>query len=300
MAEGADALVDVVGGPDTFLSVKRDWWTDFGMAEPPFSLSPDVRFMYLSSEAKQILAKVSYMVEARQGLSVVYGPIGTGKSSLANWLEHRYRQSGFLVAKLEVGKRITRSVLPLLRMIAEEFNLEHRRSIHEQMSTIKSMLLESYSNNRRNCALIIDEAQELAPTHFEVLRGMLNFERPEGKLLQIVLLGMPALQRKLARAAAFYSRAAIALSLDPLGPEDTSEMIRYRLLTAGRRESLFTPDATRRIYLLTRGVPRSIVTVCLGLCLDAHTLGLDRVDLNLVDQWVKREGERFADQILLG
>jgi len=277
--------------------VKVDWWSDFGMAEPPFNLSPDVRFMYLSSEAKQILAKVSFMVEARQGLSVVYGPIGTGKSSLANWLEHRYRQSGFLVAKLEVGKGLTRSVLPLLRMIAEEFDLEHRRSINEQMSTVKVMLLDNYALDRRNAVLIIDEAQQFSPPHFAVLREMLNFERPEGKLLQIVLLGMPALQRKLGRATALYSRAAIVLSLDALGPDDTGEMIHYRLLTAGRREPLFTADAIRRIYLLTGGVPRNIVIICLNLCLDAHQNGVNLIDGALVDDWAGREGERFREQI---
>jgi general secretion pathway protein A len=283
---------------DTVLPlVKIDWWNDFGMAESPFGLSPDVRFMYLSSEAKQILAKVSFMVEARQGLSVIYGPIGTGKSSLANWLEHRYRQGGLLVAKLEVGKGITRSVLPLLRMIAEEFDLEHRRSISEQTSSIKAMLLDHYAMERQNAVLIIDEAQALSPPHFSVLREMLNFERPDGKLLQIVLLGMPALQRKLSRAKALYSRAAIVLSLDPLGPGDTGEMIRYRLLTAGRREPLFTADASRRIYLLTGGVPRNIVIICLNLCLEAHQRGIDLIDGPMVDEWADEEGERFRERI---
>jgi general secretion pathway protein A len=255
--------------------------------------------MYLSSEAKQILAKVSFMIEARQGLSVIYGPIGTGKSSLANWLVHRYRQSGYLVAKLEVGKGITRSVLPLLRMVAEEFDLEHKRSINEQMSTIKAMLIDAYATEQQNAALIIDEAQELSAPHFSVLREMLNFERPEGKLLQIVLLGMPGLERKLRHSEALFSRAAIALSLDPLGPEDTGEMVQYRLLTAGRREQLFTPEAIRRIYLLTRGVPRNIVIVCLNLCLEAHQQGANLIDLNLVDEWAEREGERFRAQAFL-
>lgn len=279
--------------------VKVDWWKGFGMTESPFGLSPDVRFMYLSSEAKQILAKVSFMIEARQGLSVIYGPIGTGKSSLANWIVHRYRQSGYLVAKLEVGKGITRSVLPLLRMVAEEFDLEHKRSINEQMSAIKAMLLDAYATDQQNAALIIDEAQELSAPHFSAFREMLNFERPEGKLLQIVLLGMPELERKLRRSEALFSRAAIALSLDPLGPEDTGEMVGYRLLTAGRREPLFTSDAIRRIYLLTRGVPRNIVIVCLNLCLDANQRGANLIDIDMVDEWASNEGERFRAQSFL-
>ncbi len=284
---------------DIFPRVRTDWWKEFGMTESPFGLSPDVRFMYLSSEAKQILAKVSFMIEARQGLSVIYGPIGTGKSSLANWLVYRYQTDGFLVAKLEVGKGITRSVLPLLRMVAEEFDLVHKRSINEQMATIKAMLLDAYATDQRNATLIIDEAQELSAPHFATLREMLNFERPEGKLLQIVLLGMPELERKLRRSEALFSRAAIVLSLDPLGPEDTGEMIRYRLLTAGRRQPLFTADAVRRIYLLTRGVPRNIVVICLNLSLEAHQRGVSLIDGDMVDQWAETEGERLRAQAYL-
>jgi general secretion pathway protein A len=181
-------------------------------------------------------------------------------------------------------------------MIAEELDLEHRRSINEQLSTIKALLLESYVDQEQNAVLIIDEAQELAPPHFTVLREMLNFERPEGKLLQIVLLGMPSLQSRLIRSQELYSRAAITLSLDPLGPEETGEMIRYRLLTAGRREQLFTADAVKQIYLLTRGVPRNIVVTCLNLCLEAHQQDADLIDSALVDEWTQREGERFRAQ----
>jgi MSHA biogenesis protein MshM len=110
---------------------------------------------------------------------------------------------------------------------------------------------------------------------------------------------MPALQRKLNRAKALYSRAAIVLSLDPLGPADTGEMIRYRLLTAGRREALFSTEASRKIYLLTGGVPRNIVIICLNLCLMAHQLGVDLIEGALVDDWTEREGGRFRSQIFI-
>jgi hypothetical protein len=69
------------------------------------------------------------------------------------------------------------------------------------------------------------------------------------------------------------------------------------MLTAGRHEALFTADATTRIYLLTSGVPRSIVIICLNLCLDAHQRGVGLIDGALVEDWTQREGERFREQI---
>ena len=65
-------------------------WNRLGVVVPPFSIEADPRFMYLSTEAKRALAKVSYMVEAGQGVSTVVGEVGTGKTTLASWFHSRY------------------------------------------------------------------------------------------------------------------------------------------------------------------------------------------------------------------
>ena len=58
-------------------------WNRIGVAVPPFSIEADPRFMYLSTETRRALSKVSYMVEAAQGASVVVGEVGTGKTTLS-------------------------------------------------------------------------------------------------------------------------------------------------------------------------------------------------------------------------
>ena len=50
-----------------------------GLVEPPFSLSPDPRYFYVSLQHKATLAKVTYATEQRQGLSVIFGDVGVGK-----------------------------------------------------------------------------------------------------------------------------------------------------------------------------------------------------------------------------
>ncbi len=59
-------------------------WDRLGVVVPPFSIEADPRFMYLSTETKRALTKVSYMVEAGQGASIVIGEVGTGKTTLAS------------------------------------------------------------------------------------------------------------------------------------------------------------------------------------------------------------------------
>src|SRR3712207_7428887 len=63
----------------------------YGLAEDPFSLSPDPRFLYLTNQHKAALAKLRYVMERRQGFAVLYGDIGHGKSTLIRRLFGIYR-----------------------------------------------------------------------------------------------------------------------------------------------------------------------------------------------------------------
>ena len=103
-------------------------WDRLGVVVPPFTIEADPRFMYLSTETRRALSKVSYMVEAGQGASVIVGEIGTGKTTLASWFHSRYhRRPDFVAAKVDETPK--KSGLLLLRRIAAEFGLRTRRCI---------------------------------------------------------------------------------------------------------------------------------------------------------------------------
>jgi len=48
-------------------------------------------------------------------------------------------------------------------------------------------------------------------------------------------------------------------TLDPLTPDETREMIEFRLRVAGRTTPLFESETVAEIHRLTKGVPRDIV-----------------------------------------
>jgi len=88
--------------------------------------------------------------------------------------------------------------------------------------------------------LIVDEAQLLVGTQFELIRQLLNFELNDRKLLQIVILG----QKPTALQAGPKARARVAgagaVDARPARFSDTRSMVEFRLMVAGRREPLFT------------------------------------------------------------
>jgi general secretion pathway protein A len=249
---------------------RRPKWEKLGVVVPPFSIEADPRFMFLSTETKRALSKVSYMVEAGQGASIVIGEVGTGKTTLASWFYSRYhRRPDFTAAKVDEPPK--RSGLLLLRRIAAEFGLRTRRATEDQLNEFRAFLVEQSSQGVLPL-IIIDEAHELGDEQFMELRRLLNFrDEKGGKAYQLILLGRPELDINLRGVPDFNDRVATRSSLDPLPHEDTKALIEYRLMAAGRGNSqgeLFTDDAAHLIWLETRGYPRSICLLCVHLCLE--------------------------------
>jgi general secretion pathway protein A len=266
-------------------------WDRLGVVVPPFSIEADPRFMYLSTETKRALSKVSYMVEAGQGASIVIGEVGTGKTTLASWFHSRYdRRPDFVGAKVDEPPK--RSGLLLLRRIAAEFGLRTRRATEDQLNEFRSYLVKRSSEGVLPL-IIIDEAHELAQDQFVELRRLLNFRDPRGgKAYQLILLGRPELHINLREGPDFNDRVATRSSLDPLTPDDTKALIEYRLMAAGRdgrQNNLFTDDAILPIWQETRGYPRSICLLCLHLCLDLLDQNANQITGEFVADFLKRQ-----------
>lgn len=265
-------------------------WDRLGVVVPPFSIEADPRFMYLSTETKRALSKVSYMVEAGQGASIVIGEVGTGKTTLASWFHSRYdRRPDFVAAKVDEPPK--RSGLLLLRRIAAEFGLRTRRATEDQLNEFRSYLVKK-STEGVLPLIIIDEAHELGVDQFVELRRLLNFRDPRGgKAYQLILLGRPELDINLRAVPDFNDRVATRSSLDPLTPDDTRALIEYRLMAAGRdgrQRPLFNDNAILSIWQETRGYPRSICLLCLHLCLELLHQNGNEIDEAFVADFLDR------------
>lgn len=283
---------------DSELGRYKPDWERLGVVVAPFTIEADPRFMYLSTETRRALSKVSYMVEAGQGASVVVGEVGTGKTTLASWFHSRYdRRPDFVAARVDEPPK--RSGLLLLRRIAAEFGVRTRRATEDQLNELRDFLTETTANDVLPL-VIVDEAHELGPEQYSELRRLLNFRDPRGnKAYQLILLGRPELDINLRDSPDFNDRVATRSSLDPLAPDDTRSLIEYRLLAAGRdrrQPPLFTDEAIMPIWRETRGYPRRICLLCLHLCLELLATGGTVVDEAFVNNFLEgQSGYRQAE-----
>jgi general secretion pathway protein A len=247
----------------TAMSLADSVLSRYGLAEDPFSLSPNPRFLYITNQHKAALAKIRYVLERRQGFAVLYGDVGHGKSSLIRRLVNLYTEQPEGYKTVLVTNPDYPTALQLLKRLTDEFGLPRRPSKLDQMNELEAFLISEYAEDR-NVLIMIDEAQMLRGEQFELIRQISNFETDDKKIVQIVLAGQNNLRNKLKLKRALLSRAAAVATLDPFSPEETAEMIAFRLSVVGRHDPLFTPDAVQFIHDESLGVPREIIKRCMN------------------------------------
>ena len=256
-----------------------------GLGEPPFSLSPDPRYFYVSLQHKATLAKVTYATEQRQGLSVIFGDVGVGKTTVARRLFQIYRdREDYYTAYIPTP--LYPSDFQFLKNICAEFGLKPKRSKLLQLAAFEEFLISAFKEDK-NVLLIIDESQGLIGPQFELVRQLLNFETNTQKLIQIVMIGQNELRNKLRLKRALSSRVATRSTLEPLHFDDTRSMINFRVMVAGRQDELFTNDALMRIYDYSRGMPRDICVLGLNILPAALIKKAPIVDEQLVEQVIE-------------
>jgi general secretion pathway protein A len=253
----------------------------YGLKERPFNVTADPAFFFASRIHREALSHLIYGASQRKGIIVLTGEIGTGKTTLCRFFLNRLGEN--VRTALILNPHF--SELELLEAIVRDFGLlpleKTRLSLVYELN--KFLLRESQKCN--NIILIIDEAQNLESRILEQVRLLSNLETDKQKLLQVVLVGQPELNRILSlyELRQLRQRITVRYHISPLQHDEIKNYINHRLNVAGSSGKLgFTDESIGLITEFSAGTPRLINIICDRALLAGFVEETCRIDADIV------------------
>jgi len=232
--------------------------TYWGLNEPPFSLTPDPRFLYMSRGHEDALMMLHYAITRNKGAALLSGPIGLGKTTISRKLLELLDPTRVkMVLIVNPILTPTQMLQEILAQLEVDVTSKNRQVLVQELH---NTLLSYYEKGIR-VVLMIDEAHLIRSAQtLEEIRLLLNCQMNDQFLISLVLLGQPELRSKIAKVPALEQRMAVRQALKPLDEVETGEMILHRLRVAGFTgdQHPFTPDAIYELHKYCKGAPRLI------------------------------------------
>ncbi|NNG02436.1 MAG: AAA family ATPase [Desulfobacteraceae bacterium] len=235
----------------------------FGLTHHPFPVAPDDENFFISEHIELITAELVHGILSRKGFLVLTGEVGLGKTTISRRIMSILGENDVETALVF---HTSLQDAELLRQINRDFGITggqgdgHRADLGDQMSRLNEFLL-ARNKEGKNCAIIIDDAQNLSAESLEMVRMISNLEAGCQKLVQILLVGQPELIHLLSDPALrqLRSRIVIKAIAKPLAREELRQYVQFKLNVAGSGGQInFTPPALRKIYGCTRGNFRQV------------------------------------------
>ncbi|RMG03518.1 MAG: hypothetical protein D6741_02195, partial [Planctomycetota bacterium] len=229
------------------------------------------------------LERLTRTVARAEGVGLVVGPTGTGKSLLCRMLIERFRD------RMEIchltGGRLGRPRL-LLQALLYALGQPYRGMDDGELR----LALDGYLTRRPfeydAVLVVVDEAHTLPLRVLEELRLLLNLTVDDQPRVRMVLAGGSALEERFAspRLEAFSQRITARCYLDALSFAETKKYVRGQVDAAGGEGArVFPGEAIEAIYQATGGVPRLVNQLADHALVTAFAEGLEAVSRQLVE-----------------
>lgn len=227
----------------------------FGLREAPFRITPQIEYFFAGARRGALLDALMFAVEHDEGIIVVTGEVGVGKTMLCRMLLDRLPDTTVTLYLTNPSLRPQE----LLETLALELGV-NGQGAPSLLRAIEERLIALYAEGRR-VLTIIDEAHAMPRESLELVRLLSNLESPSRKLLQIALFAQPELTQLLAEPAMRSLRERITQRFDlaPLDAPDIGQYLHFRLFAAGYRgPDLFAGPALRTLATAAEGLVRRV------------------------------------------
>jgi len=282
----------------------------YGLAEKPFSLSTDPRFLFKSPSHTPVFQDVLAGIRRREGLVVLTGESGMGKTTLCRSVLgalDRHAFSAFVPDPFVTREDLLKTMLVDFGVMSVDDLVKGRLkgASRPDLSFPLYEFLRSLEPLDAFAVLVIDEVQNLSLPLLEEIRILSDLEFGR-KLLQVVLVGQPEFDDhlRLPRMRQIHQRVTVHCQLQPLDRQNVTGYVAHRLRTAGAVAGRISvpPETLDLVYQASGGVPRIINLLCdkalaHGKARQTTRIGPELVRLAMADlRMVVPDEPRVADR----
>ena len=245
----------------------------FGLTRDPFANEPQLDLFFEGIAATDTVARLRRAAQQRKGLAVLTGAGGVGKTMLARHFLESLEEEMFEACLLVPVPGVSDGAWVIDRL-ARQLGVE---TPSEDRATALAALYEQLAIVReegRTTVVILDEAQVLAEQGvLRELRGLLNLEYEEKRLLTLVLVGLPSLASAVAVEPALVDRIDLPLRLGKLGEEEAAQYLTHRIRASGGNPAILESGAVSTLVKWAGGVPRRLNALADSALFEAHMAG---------------------------
>lgn len=259
----------------------------YGLFEQPFLAISNPRYLYLTPQHREAVAQCRYTIEKKNGLAVIHGDVGTGKTTVARHVYNLYRDNAEYTIAMITNPTL-KTDTAFLRAVLDEFRVPTKRSHAGSLKAFQKYAVSQYKAGK-SIVILVDEAQLMTRGQLEVVRAFMNFEGNNQKLVQVILFGQNELATMLDKSRAIKSRVSAFGSLSSLTDSTINDMIRFRWTVAGGDEPHpFSVEAIQKIARYSQGLPREIIKLCNASLLRAYSNKSNNVHDTMIDAAAKQ------------
>ncbi len=204
----------------------------FGFSSRPFSPMPRTDQFYAGEAIAAAWETLARCIERGEGVGVVIGPSGIGKTLLCLRLAEQFRDT-FRTAVLSKGQLKTRRAI--LQTILYEFQQPYRDMDEGELRLALVDYIMRSEECRSGVVLVVDEAHCLSLRLLDEIRMLTDLAAEGQPRVRLILAGTAALEERLAnpKLESLSQRIVARRYLEPLGRGETEQYIHARLNAAG-------------------------------------------------------------------
>jgi type II secretory pathway predicted ATPase ExeA len=251
--------------------------TYFNLKGQPFASAARIDHYFPAPPIEAARASLVRCVERAEGIGMVVGPPGSGKTLLCHLLAEQLK-AAFSVALLASGRLASRR--GLLQAVSYELGLPFRGMDEGELRLMLVDHATLSDDCPRGIVVLVDEAHAVPLRLLDEARMLTDLVRDGQPAVRLVLAGSRALEERLAspRLESLVQRLTARCYLEPLGRLETQGYIHTRIAAVGGpAPAIFPPETCQSVYKATDGVPRLINQVCDHAMLLAYRAGCRQV-----------------------